>query len=235
MEVLEINGRNYPVEVVQALKRTSSVRISNGKVILRLSRHLRGKGRDKTVARFLEWAEKRLSKIPTKDFIEPTYEDGGRVVTHNKIYEIAVFEEDRKNVGVLVREGVFIDVFYPLGQVDQAKLAKLVKREIMKDQMPYLEEVLSELNQLHFGYHYKECCFRDVKSRFGSCSSKGVITIAYRLLFAPREVFRYVCVHELAHLKQFNHSAKFWALVKEAMPGYKEPEKWLRERGVLLG
>ena len=71
--------------------------------------------------------------------------------------------------------------------------------------------------------------------RFGSCSSKRNINIAYRLLFAPREVFRYVCLHELAHLKEMNHSKRFWSLVAGAMPDYKGHEKWLRDSGFMLG
>lgn len=236
MDFLQVSDKSYPIEVVRAQKRTSSVRIKHGKIVLRLSRYLRAKEKDRTVEKFLDWAYKRLSKIVDKDFVEPIYEDGGRVVTHNKIYEIAVFKDsDRRNIRVDLREGAFIDVYFPSGKFVQSKLEKLVKREIMKDQTPYLREVLSELNQLHFRFEYEQCRFRDVKSRFGSCSSKGIITIAYRLLFAPREVFRYVCVHELAHLRQFNHSKKFWKLVAEAMPDYKKQEKWLRDQGFLLG
>lgn len=235
MQSIKVNDREYPIEVVSAKKLTSSVRLKDGKVVLRLSRFLRGRQRDKTVDKFLQWAEKRLSKVSTSDFIDPIYEDGGRVVTHNKIYELAVYEADRFRVKVDFREGVFIDVHFPRGEFDQKKFEQLVKREIMRDQEGYLGEVLNELNQLHFGYKYKEFRFRDVKSRFGSCSNRGVITIAYRLLFAPREVFRYVCVHELAHLKEFNHSKRFWALVESAMPEYREQEKWLRQQGFLLG
>jgi predicted metal-dependent hydrolase len=48
-------------------------------------------------------------------------------------------------------------------------------------------------------------------------------------LFAPKDVFDYICIHELAHLVEQNHSDKFWALVEKAMPDYMEKEKWLKE------
>jgi len=49
------------------------------------------------------------------------------------------------------------------------------------------------------------------------------------LLFAPDEVIDYVCIHELAHLKERNHSPEFWKLVEGALPDYREKEKWLKE------
>ena len=231
---LELADKKYPIEVVRAAKRTSSVRIRDGRVVLSLSRYLRGRERERTVEKFLKWARERLEKVDVSDFVEPSYEAGGQVVTHNKIYQINVIEEDRQNVRVKL-EDCDINLYFPREKVEQAKIAKLVKREVMKDQQAYLEDVLDELNQLHFQYSYRECRFRDVKSRFGSCSNRGVITLAYRMLFAPREAFRYVCVHELAHLKEFNHSRRFWDLVEAAMPNYKDQEKWLKNKGFLLG
>ena len=66
---------------------------------------------------------------------------------------------------------------------------------------------------------------------WGSCSEKGNINISTRLLFAPEDVLEYVCIHELAHLIEQNHSEKFWQLVKNAMPNYQEKRKWLKENG----
>jgi hypothetical protein len=48
---------------------------------------------------------------------------------------------------------------------------------------------------------------------------------------APDDILEYVCIHELAHLCEMNHSPRFWALVKKAMPDYKEKEKWLKANG----
>lgn len=67
------------------------------------------------------------------------------------------------------------------------------------------------------------------KTRWGSCNRKGDINFTFRLLFLPEEVIDYVVVHELAHLKEMNHSPRFWNVVERTMPDYRARRKKLRE------
>jgi predicted metal-dependent hydrolase len=75
---------------------------------------------------------------------------------------------------------------------------------------------------------------RDQRSRWGSCSPKGHIALNYRLLLMPAEVREYILIHELMHLKQANHSRRFWRLVEAACPGFRDAERWLRAHGPSL-
>ncbi len=68
----------------------------------------------------------------------------------------------------------------------------------------------------------------NAKSRWGSCNSRGEVRLNWRLLQAPPSIINYVICHELAHLKQMNHSAKFWAVVESLFPDYKQAEKALK-------
>jgi len=72
---------------------------------------------------------------------------------------------------------------------------------------------------------------RDMVSRWGSCTSKGNLSFNIRLLGAPGEIIDYVIVHELAHRREMNHSPRFWAVVKNAIPEYKELRKRLKATG----
>jgi predicted metal-dependent hydrolase len=75
---------------------------------------------------------------------------------------------------------------------------------------------------------------RDQRSRWGSCSPKGHIALNYRLMLMPEAVRDYILVHELMHLRQADHSRRFWRHVEAACPGFREAERWLRKHGSSL-
>lgn len=91
-----------------------------------------------------------------------------------------------------------------------------------------VEENLKELMQMT-GLKPKRVRVKEIKYAWGTCSSKQNITINQKLIYYPKEVIRYVILHELCHLKYMNHSKEFWELVKIYMPDYKEIKKELKE------
>jgi len=72
------------------------------------------------------------------------------------------------------------------------------------------------------------------KARWGSCNTQGLISLNYLLMMTPDFVIDYVLIHELCHLKQMNHSAKFWALVNKHCPNYPLAKQWLKKHNGLL-
>lgn len=76
--------------------------------------------------------------------------------------------------------------------------------------------------------HPTQITIRDQRTRWGSCSSKGTISLNWRLIMAPPEVLDYVIVHELCHLKEHNHSKRFWQLVENHCPDFKKRRHWLK-------
>lgn len=231
---IEVGGKSYPVNYIAAAGLRSTVRFRKGAVLLKLSRFLRGRDRELTIAKFLKWAEERLEGVNNNEFVNPIYKDGEIIWTHNKLYKLAVNFHESDRCRSYLRDDYVLELWLPEGSGDEL-IRDLAEKLIIKDRTPYLRSVLDELNQLYFQEPFNSCRFKRVGSRFGSCSSKRNINIAFRLLFAPKEVFRYVCVHELAHLKEFNHSRRFWDLVATAMPNFKGNENWLRKNGFILG
>lgn len=75
---------------------------------------------------------------------------------------------------------------------------------------------------------------RDTRSRWGSCSSTGALSFSWRLILAPTLVLDYLAAHECAHLKELNHSHRFWRIVHDLCPATDEAERWLRRHGTEL-
>jgi hypothetical protein len=101
--------------------------------------------------------------------------------------------------------------------------ARLAVRELVgmlvEDEAPYI------------GVTPKRIQIRDQRSRWGSCSTRGTLSFNWRLVLAPFGVLDYVVVHELCHLREPNHSRRFWRLVEQRRPEWRAQRDWLHEHG----
>ena len=85
------------------------------------------------------------------------------------------------------------------------------------------------------GADVKQVTVRNQRSRWGSCSAGGTISLNWRLVQTPDMVRDYIVYHELMHLREMNHSDRFWARVAEVCPWWRDAEQWLKRNGGLLG
>jgi hypothetical protein len=90
-----------------------------------------------------------------------------------------------------------------------------------------------ELALLH-GISVRRISVRAQKTRWGSCSARGTISLNWRLIQAPPGVVDYLIIHELMHRREMNHSARYWKLVAQAFPDYRRAEQWLKKSGIEL-
>ncbi|MDP4023551.1 SprT family zinc-dependent metalloprotease [Methylobacterium sp. NEAU 140] len=75
---------------------------------------------------------------------------------------------------------------------------------------------------------------RDTRSRWGSCTARGELNFSWRLILAPPMVLDYLVAHEMAHLREMNHSPRFWALLRDLCPHVDAAEAWLKRNGTAL-
>lgn len=99
-----------------------------------------------------------------------------------------------------------------------------------KEELPVIVKKYADL----MGVTYNRITIRHQKTRWGSCTKTGNLSFNCLLMKMPETARDYVIVHELAHRKELNHSTKFWTIVAEYCPWYKEAKQWLKENGQSL-
>lgn len=101
-----------------------------------------------------------------------------------------------------------------------------------KDQALVLAAKRIEYFNKIYGFKFNKINIKNQKTRWGSCSRKGNLNFNYKIALLPERLADYIIVHELCHLKEFNHSQKFWNLVAKAIPDYLEIRNELRNSGI---
>jgi predicted metal-dependent hydrolase len=84
------------------------------------------------------------------------------------------------------------------------------------------------------GLRYSGLDIRGQRTRWASCSAAGRMSFNWRLLLAPERVLEYVVWHEVCHLQVLDHSPRFWALVEQHWPDYRDDRRWLSRNGATL-
>lgn len=86
---------------------------------------------------------------------------------------------------------------------------------------------------MHYGFVFHRVSIRNQRTRWGSCSKTGNLNFNYRIALLPPHLVDYIVVHELCHLREFNHSPAFWARVAQCIPDFRECKRQLRAIGLL--
>ena len=117
----------------------------------------------------------------------------------------------------------------------QTQLEAWYSRAALAHFGPLVQRLMFDLSR-QTGRHTPLAAVRLTRAsgRWGSCTASGEIRLHWRLMLAPERVAHYVAAHEVAHLAQMNHSARYWATLERLMPGYHEPKRWLKEHGESL-
>jgi predicted metal-dependent hydrolase len=105
-------------------------------------------------------------------------------------------------------------------------LKREARRDLAKASQYYAEAL---------GVRVKRLTIRDQSSRWGSCTSAGVLSYSWRLILAPPAVLDYLAAHEVAHLVEMNHSPRFWRIVERHCPEWRASRRWLNDHSQRLG
>ncbi|MFM8363189.1 MAG: M48 family metallopeptidase [Haliscomenobacter sp.] len=228
-------GRVVRIPVRVHHERRSNLRAGVGKhhLLFRLPLGLTVAGQTEAWQWFRTWATKIITEQPlvAHRFTPRAYESGDTITVGHRTYTLHFLYEKRSaHTARLIHKDC---IQFRLVETDTAEgLSRAVKtllsRVIGADFYPQILSRTLDLNKQHFRCAISGVYLKYLSSKWGSCSGKGNINLSTRLLFAPDEVIDYVILHELAHLREMNHSQRFWDLVREAMPDYPVQEKWLQ-------
>jgi predicted metal-dependent hydrolase len=185
-------------------------------------------GSRREAARFLQkhaaWIERERARLPSHG--RPAWTDGTALLLHGERVTIRVSCDSGRRTARYGDRSVRIpDGISDLWPCIEADLRRLAREE--------LGARLAELAAAH-QLRVARLTIRNQKSRWGSCSRAGAIALNFRLVQTPPTVRDYVLLHELMHLKQQNHSRRFWRLVEHACPAFRDAERWLKTEGRAL-
>ncbi len=174
----------------------------------------------KFARRHLPWLEQRLDKLRENAGVTS---DRSRVLFRGESYSLSPAPDGRIFLGeraIKTAGGV-------------GDLRTQVERKLREWAAAELPVRVAELAG-HYDLRVNRVSVRNQRSRWGSCSAKGVISLNWRLIQTPEFVRDYIIVHELMHLREMNHSHRFWKLVYEAFPQTRTAEQWLKTHAALL-
>ena len=183
------------------------------------------------------WLEKQFAKIDKSKKKRPEfhYLTGDTFYYFGEPVVLEVSPSSAKRPAIKIRDDKMLITLY--GEISLKEGIKTIKKAIADFYRSKAEETirdrLEHFNE-HYGFRYNRVTMRDQKSRWGSCSRLRNLNFNWRLIMAPIEVIDYVVVHELCHLKEMNHSSRFWALVSQVMPEHKKYRKWLKDNHYML-
>lgn len=178
------------------------------------------------------WIKKTYEKIKKEESkaIDLKYETGEKIYFLGKEIGIEVKEDSKCAISfngekfLFKMEGDVLQVPHKREQMGRELYIAYLRQAGKR----YLELRTREL-AAQYGFEVNIIKIKNIKSRWGSCSTKNNINLNLRLMMADKKVIDYVIIHELCHTIEMNHSQNFWKLVESVIPDYKQRERYLKE------
>ena len=178
--------------------------------------------------RNIEWVRARLDSVPER----VPFGDGALLPLRGELHRL-VFTGKRAAGYVVQRHETAANV-PELRVTGRAEHAPRRLRDWLFDETRRDLGARVVVHSRNLNVAPKRIVVRDQATRWGSCSTTGVLSFSWRLIMAPERILDYVAAHEVAHLAEMNHGPKFWALVARTVPNVKEAKAWLQAYGLDL-
>ncbi len=225
---IEIDGQILPVKVVEndrAKRLTLRLLPAGDGLKITTPGHVDDNEIEEFARRNRNWVATRIARLPKR--VELVH---GETIPFKGVEHTIVSSGELRGL-VQVKLGNDQPVLLVPGEPSAAsrKLLSFMKREARKE----LDKAVN-IHASKVGIRPKQIRITDTTSRWGSCSTTRTLSFSWRIIMAPPEVLNYLAAHEVAHLKEMNHSDRFWNLTKALCPDTDVQKTWLRAHGAKL-
>lgn len=236
--MVDVDSREIPMIIYRERRRSWRVALGQRSVNLRIPEGWQHGEAKIPIEWAIKWTKEKYRKQPElfDHFFLQAPNHGHVYKTLYGDYTVQIIPQQRQTAtGKVVGRDLVIKLPASWKEEERAEtLPKLISKVLASHFRAPFSARIAELNAHCFGFHYADVSFKYNKSNWGSCSHTGHLNFSTRLFLGPQSVADYVIIHELAHLKEHNHSDAFWKLVKLAMPQYELQVNWLKKYGSKL-
>lgn len=178
-----------------------------------------------------KWILSRLSRLEEHMATQSTGEKrtGDIIPFIGRSLKLSLTAGNTESTTIMLQgENLFV-TFHP----ETERIDSLIRSWYRTQAEHYIRARVQELSTI-CGVSCKKVTIRSQRTRWGSCSQKGNLSLNWKVIIAPPEVIDYVILHELLHMKEMNHSKRFWKLVNNYCPTWRDHRKWLRSASIRL-
>lgn len=233
---IQFGNEKIPYELCWSNKRkTLGISVQSDKVVVTAPERTTEEEMNKLLMKKAPWIRKQLQEYEEiLPFIqERNFLPGEKLPYLGRLYRLKVIKEVHlQKSSFRFQQGKFIaNVPNSLNETDYRRvLYPLYKKWVIAKATKFTQ---TRLNRFTIKLREKPAHIqiKEQKQRWGSCTPDGKILLNWRIFSAPTSVVDYILVHELAHLKNMDHSTEFWNTIKIILPNYEDKKEWLRING----
>lgn len=201
-----------------------------GQLVVRAPLHASQVQINQLITEHADWIRKKMAQNQqrSRQKVAHCFEAGESFLFLGRDYPLVLEEANR--LALELRQETGQKECFVLGRSAAPQAARVFETWYRAQARQIFDQRVT-LYAARLGFFPKRLRLSSARTRWGSCSSTGTLSLTWRLVMAPLEVIDYVVVHELVHLKVPNHSKVFWARVGEIMPDYAARRAWLKKNG----
>ena len=217
------SGDQLHYQLERRQRRTVGLKITQTGLVIHAPKRITQSQLEDIIVQKADWVLRKLASVSANKVAEIQWQHGEQLLFLGNAVTLVV-EHDPRSKAVIYEPGV-LQLAMP--NQDPKLIARKVIQWYQKQALADFTRRL-EIFSSKLGVKFTSLTLSSAASRWGSCNSRKEIRLNWRLLQAPQHIINYVVCHELAHIKEMNHSAKFWATVASIFPEYKSAEKELK-------